>query len=211
MHPKGTGSLGLAVVFLVACGTNDATVDAPTGVPGDAPHGGTDGSVTAYAPGGIGEPTELAGMTLYHNQVRAMVDTTGVAGGPLPALQWDPNLAAYAATWAAMCSDTNHDGLVDHNPNRTNVAGYSYIGENIYASSGTASAMQAVQLWAAEKANYTYATNACSGVCGHYTQIVWRTTLKVGCALQNCPGLQYPSTIVCDYGPGGNFNGQSPY
>jgi len=36
---------------------------------------------------------------------------------------------------------------------------------------------------------------------------VWRTTLKVGCARGNCPGIQYPSTIVCDYGPGGNSGG----
>ena len=199
----------LAVV-LVACGggdTTNTTIDGPLGITHDAPH------ALADAPGGVGEPPELMGMTLYHNQVRAAVDTTGVSGGPLPALAWDPNLAAYAATWAAMCQDTNHDGLVDHNQARTNVAGYAYIGENIYASSGAATAMDAVQLWAAEKVDYTYATNSCAAgkVCGHYTQLVWRATLKVGCALQNCPGLQYPSTIVCDYGPGGNFGGQSPY
>ena len=206
----------LCVVFLVACGGSDATIDAPVAII-DGPHGDgqlTDGSATADAPGGVGEPPELMGMTLYHNQIRAAVDTTGIAAGPLPSLQWDPNLAAYAATWAAMCQDTTpKDGLIDHDPNRTNVAGYSYIGENIYASSGSASAMQAVQLWAAEKANYSYATNTCAAGkgCGHYTQLVWRDTLKVGCALQNCPGLQYPSTIICDYGPGGNFNGEKPY
>ena len=73
--------------------------------------------------------------------------------------------------------------------------------------------MQAVTAWADEKVDYTYATNTCAAgkVCGHYTQLVWRATQKVGCALQNCPALQYPSSIVCDYGPGGNFNGQLPY
>ncbi len=213
---------GMCAVFIMfGCGGSDAVLDAPPGQTGDGPHGTIDGTnplidstVTADVPGGVGEPPELMGMTLYHNQVRAAVDTTNVAGGPLPPLQWDPNLAMYAATWAAMCNDTDHNGLVDHNPNRTNVAGYQYIGENIYASGGqTATAMGAVTGWANEKVDYTYATNSCAAgrVCGHYTQLVWRATQKVGCALQNCPSLQYPSAIVCDYGPGGNFNGQSPY
>jgi len=47
--------------------------------------------------------------------------------------------------------------------------------------------------------------------CGHYTQVVWRATQQVGCALGRCPGLAYPNTIVCDYGPGGNVNNQKPY
>ena len=144
---------GMCAVFIMfGCGGSDAVIDAPPGQTGDGPHGTIDGTnplidstVTADVPGGVGEPPELMGMTLYHNQVRAAVDTTGVAGGPLPPLQWDPNLAMYAATWAAMCNDTDHNGLVDHNPNRTNVAGYQYIGENIYASGGqTATAMGAV-------------------------------------------------------------------
>jgi pathogenesis-related protein 1 len=211
--------MGIALVVLVAClvACNDSTTS-PTG-PIDAPHMAIDShaqtsdGAMADVPGGTGEPAELMGMTLYHNQVRAMVDTTGVAGGPLPPMQWDPNLAALASAWVSQCMDTNNDGLVDHSSTqyRTNAAGYSYVGENIYASGGTATAQGAVQLWAAEKANYTYATNSCSGICGHYTQIVWRDSIHVGCALHDCPGLAYPSTIVCNYGPGGNYGGQSPY
>ena len=60
-----------------------------------------------------------------------------------------------------------------------------------------------------EKASFTYPTG-CSGICGHYTQVVWRTSVNVGCALHDCPGLAYGSTIVCDYGPGGNSGG-APY
>lgn len=200
----------MALLLLVACGGDDGTspttIDAPKGNPAiDAPSS----QPVVDAPGGVGEPTNLTGMTLYHNQVRAMVSTSPA----LPALAWDPNLAAYAATWAAKCQDSDGDGLIDHDPNRTNVAGYQYIGENIYASSGTATAKDAVDLWAAEGANFHIDTNTCDSgkVCGHYTQLVWRATLNVGCALQNCPGLKYPSSIVCDYGPGGNFNGEKPY
>jgi len=200
--------LATSLLVLSACGGGGGG-----GTPSDG-NGGTggDGNHAADAPGGTGEPPELAGMTLDHNVVRMMVDTSGIAAGPLPAMQWDPNLAALAAAWVAQCQDTNADGLVDHSSQqaRSNVAGYAYVGENIYASSGTASASGAVDAWASEKANFTYPTT-CSGVCGHYTQIVWRTSLHVGCALHDCSGLQYPSTIVCNYGPGGNYTGQAPY
>ena len=40
--------------------------------------------------------------------------------------------------------------------------------------------------WVSEAADYDYATNTCSAVCGHYTQIVWRDTQDVGCGIKNC-------------------------
>jgi pathogenesis-related protein 1 len=193
--------------FAAACsGTVDNSTPGTDG-PGSNPPG-DDGSVPpADVPGGVGEPAELQGITLFHNQARAMVQTAT----PLPSLQWEPALAATAAAWVATCQDTDQPiGLLDHNPNRSDGHPY-YVGENIFASSGQASAQQAVDLWVAEKANYDYATNTCNGTCGHYTQVVWRDTLYLGCALGNCPGLQFSSTIVCDYGPGGNIGGQLPY
>jgi pathogenesis-related protein 1 len=197
----------VVVVLCAACG-------------GDEPSGGTDGGNTSGgdsggsqmgmpdAPGGVGEPANLQGITLYHNQVRAMVQTSP----PLPAMQWDPDLASYAAAWAAMCKDGGDGvtGLIDHNPSRTNVAGYSYIGENIYGGGGAPTAQGVVNLWASEQANYNYANNTCNGVCGHYTQVVWRTSVNLGCALQDCPSLQYRYSVVCNYGPGGNSGGR-PY
>jgi pathogenesis-related protein 1 len=177
---------------------------------GDGSVGGDGGGsmMTGDAiPGGVGEPANLMGITLYHNQVRAAVQTST----PLPPMQWDPDLAAYAAQWAAMCKDGGDavNGLVDHNPNRQNVAGYSIIGENIFGAGGSVTAKEVVDAWAAEKASFTYPTG-CSGICGHYTQIVWRTSVNLGCALHVCPGLAYGTTVVCDYGPGGNSGG-APY
>src|SRR6188474_2669595 len=102
--------------------------------------GDGNGSMTdSMIPGGMGEPANLMGITLYRNQVRAAVQTQT----PLPPMKWDPNLAAYAAAWAAMCKDGGDgvNGLIDHNPNRQNVAGYSYIGENIFGAGGNATAM----------------------------------------------------------------------
>jgi len=165
-------------------------------------------AVAAACGGGAapaGEPAELAGITAAHNTVRA-----GVGVGPL---KWSPALAATAAAWAARCVDDESPfGIIDHNPDRRTGHPY-YVGENIYASTGSASPTVAVSKWAAEAAHYDYATNTCAAgqVCGHYTQVVWAGTREVGCARHDCPGLAYPSAIVCDYGPGGNVAGSKPY
>ncbi|MGE0395561.1 MAG: CAP domain-containing protein [Kofleriaceae bacterium] len=164
---------------------------------GDAPMMMTDAAI-------IGEPPELAGITDAHNVVRAMVQTST----PLMPLAWSDALEATAKAYGMMCINNDGNSIMDHNPNRS--AGHPYqVGENIYASGGTATAQGAVQLWAAEKANYVY-PNGYSPATGHYTQIVWRTTREVGCALVNCPNIQFPSTIICDYGPAGNGSGP-PY
>ncbi len=151
------------------------------------------------------EPDALAGITSAHNMVRA-------AHG-VPPLEWDPVLAGIAQAWADECVDEEFPpGLIDHNPDRSDEY-TTYVGENIYGSGGGApSAEDVVDLWAAEEANYDYASNTCADgeMCGHYTQVVWEDTTHVGCALGHCPGLAYPYVVVCNYGPGGNSGGR-PY
>lgn len=148
------------------------------------------------------EPAGLVGTTDAHNQVRA-------AHGVAP-LTWDPALAVIAQGWAEQCVDTEAPiGLIDHNPNRSDTYP-EYVGENIYGSGGPASGTDAVTLWASEEADYDYASNTCSGICGHYTQIVWAATTKVGCGIHTCPGLTYGNSVICNYGPGGNSGGR-PY
>lgn len=159
------------------------------------------------APGPSGEPANLMGTTAAHNAVRAAVSTST----PLPPMKWDPALASHAMAWASQCKDGDNNGLVDHSSSqyRSNAVGYSYIGENIFASGGNASGTQATMSWASEKNNFTY-PNSCAGICGHYTQIVWRASVNLGCALVTCPALKYPSSVLCMYGPGGNSGG-APY
>jgi pathogenesis-related protein 1 len=152
---------------------------------------------------GTGEPAALAGITAAHNQVRA-----GVGVAPLT---WSATLAATAQQWANACTDREPPaGFIDHNADRSTGHPY-YVGENLFASSGPATAAAAVAAWASEAANYNYAANSCAGVCGHYTQVVWNTTREVGCAIAACPSLAFGNVIVCDYGPGGNVNGARPY
>jgi uncharacterized protein YkwD len=150
-----------------------------------------------------GEPANLAGITAAHNMARANATPT-----PSPALNpltWDATLAQAAQTVAAVCKFEHSNG--------------SY-GENLYASAGFAPTGAAVvNDWVGEAADYTYATNTCAAgkSCGHYTQVVWRTTTKLGCALkacsQNSPFGSSPNwtLVVCEYDPAGNFVGMKPY
>lgn len=146
--------------------------------------------------GGDNEPTELAGITAAHNRVRAEV---GVAP-----LVWNADLAGLAQGFIADCA-FEHSTQDD----RSDKAGFEYIGENLYMSGGfQPTGEQVSDSWADEKADFDYANNACSGVCGHYTQQVWSTTTDLGCAMKQC-GNGY--LVSCEYGPGGNYQGQRPY
>jgi pathogenesis-related protein 1 len=144
-----------------------------------------------------GEPSELAGITAAHNAVRADV---GVAP-----LAWNAELAELATGFIADC-------VFDHSTTaeRSNKAGFQYIGENLFSSGGfMPTGQQVSDAWSSEESDYNYAANTCSGVCGHYTQQVWADTTDLGCAVKACGGNMF--IVSCEYGPGGNINGQRPY
>lgn len=84
------------------------------------------------------------------------------------------------------------------------------MGENLYGSTQPVKPKDAVAAWAEEASNYDYANDTCTGICGHYTQVVWAATHELGCAISSCPGLTFRHAIVCNYGPGGNSGGK-PY
>ncbi|KAH9524790.1 hypothetical protein Btru_027833 [Bulinus truncatus] len=93
------------------------------------------------------------------------------------------------------------------------------FGENVFGSSplsrfnkGLAEA--AVKAFVVEKA-FVDAKWSCLGrkikSCGHYTQVVWRSTTSVGCAIFHCPNARYKNLVFCEYFPRGNFLGQKPF
>jgi len=163
-------------------------------------------STTLAACAGLGDSGYLDGMTEAHNDVRS--SATPVPDPALAALCWSESVAAVAQAWADNCT-------WQHNPGR------GFLGENIFAGSGnwlSSAALSAVNLWAAEAAYYDYETNACASgeVCGHYTQIVWRSSEKVGCGITLCnTGSPFGggawTFVVCNYDPPGNWVGQKPY
>ncbi len=195
--PGGAGGGGGA---MAGNGGTNAGGTTSGGNSGNNSGGNNSGGTGSGGTSSAGEPPELSGITDAHNQARA---TEGV--GPLT---WDPALAEVAKAWAEACVDQKSPtGLIDHNDGRSdNYPGY--VGENIYGASGQASGQQAVSSWMSEEQYYDYATGHCSGVCGHYTQVMWAASKKLGCALANCPGMQFGNAIVCNYSPGGNSGGK---
>ncbi|KAJ3700413.1 hypothetical protein LUZ61_004118 [Rhynchospora tenuis] len=86
-------------------------------------------------------------------------------------------------------------------------------GENLAWSSGKDySTTDAVKSWVNEKDNYDYSTNTCveGQQCGHYTQVVWRKSVKLGCAKVACDN-DAGTFIICNYDPPGNYAGERPY
>ena len=138
-----------------------------------------------------------------HNSER---ETLGI-----PLLVWDDTLATYANEYATS-EDTPQGGC-----SGALVHSGGPYGENLYwywTSDGTlATPSQAVSAWISENIYYDYQTNTCATgeVCGHYTQVVWAGTSRVGCVAHACtsnPGATY---TICSYDPAGNVVGEFPY
>lgn len=117
-------------------------------------------------------------------------------------LVWDPELANYAAWYA---NQRRRDCALQHSNGK--------YGENIFWGSGIGwTPAQAVAAWIAEARWYNYWSNSCASgqQCGHYTQIIWGSTARVGCAKVNCFGGR-GVFITCNYDPPGNYIGERPY
>ncbi|CAH1779786.1 unnamed protein product [Owenia fusiformis] len=140
-----------------------------------------------------------------HNSIRA-----SVGASDMRYMVWDNEVASLAQQWADRC-DFVHGQV----PNSLS------LGQNLYMTTGTFNANSSVKSWENERFDYTYATNKCRDgkACGHYTQIVWDDSFKLGCGATLCPTLtdskkgrswSDATLVVCNYNPPGNFPRQ-PY
>lgn len=87
-------------------------------------------------------------------------------------LVWSDALAKRAQDWADLCV-WRHELLTACDEKES-------IGQNLaYTTARRYSISKFVYNWDKEKAMYTYQTGACSGKCGHYTQVVWAKTMEV--------------------------------
>ncbi|XP_053097692.1 GLIPR1-like protein 1 [Pangasianodon hypophthalmus] len=158
----------------------------------------------------ITDPEFISSCVKEHNQARTSVTPSA---SNMRYMTWDDGLAVLARAWARNC-------LFKHNPQRTHPVLPS-VGENIWAGAppSTFGVKSAMQSWVNEVKVYDYNSLSCTKICGHYTQVVWATTYKVGCAVMACPNgvretsfSHLPGAIfVCNYATAGNYAGTRPY
>lgn len=117
-----------------------------------------------------------------HNEFRAQHNS--------PALQWDEKLANYAERHATQCKFAH-----THGP----------YGENLAA--GYPSPAQSITAWYEESKQYSYSDPKFTYNTGHFTQLVWKSTQKIGCAWISCNGQHGTpgAYLVCEYSPAGNI------
>jgi pathogenesis-related protein 1 len=156
------------------------------------------------------EPPDMVGMTAAHNAARAAV--MPAASPALPNMTWSSAIATQTQSYTENCVFADWTG-----PNPQS----DPWGSNAFAGTGTYTPADVVNAWVSEDAYYDYATNTCESgkVCGHYTQVVWRDSIQLGCGMTNCT-KNNPFTAdgsgnwvlwVCNYSPPGNYVGEKPY
>ena len=126
----------------------------------------------------------------------------------LPALVWNAALANDAGSYAKVLLQR---GALQH----ASAADRKGHGENLWmGTSGVWNADAMVGMFLDERRYFRAAafpdvslTGNWSDV-GHYTQIVWKDTKEVGCAIDSANGMD---VLVCRYSPAGNVFGQSPF
>lgn len=147
-------------------------------------------------------PQELgnfAGRLLaIHNQERARVG--------VPPLTWDPALAASAAAYGPQLAAF---GRLQHSAPQIRPG----QGENLWmGTAGAFSLEEMARSWAEERSYFragAFPNVSRSGNwsdVGHYTQMIWRGTTRVGCALHRGGSADY---LICRYTPVGNVVGQT--
>ncbi len=139
-------------------------------------------------------------LLFVHNRERAALD--------LPPLQWNAALERTAQRWADYLAQT---GRFEHAPENM----FEPQGENLWAGTkGYYAPEQMVDAWAREKRYFrpgAFPDNSTTGRMedvGHYTQLIWRATLQVGCAHAMS---EEEDILVCRYAEAGNYLGEEPF
>lgn len=127
----------------------------------------------------------------------------------VPEVQWDNTVAASADAYASKCIWQTD-------------AANTVFGETLYVGGGDGfdenkAVAAATKSWYDElyTPGYSFATPEVVGGAGRFTQVVWKSTIKLGCSVRLCPnGLQNLNQglnryyVVCRYSPAGNVAGQ---
>jgi len=147
-----------------------------------------------------------------HNDARSEVG--------VPPLTWDPALAADAQVWTDHLASTGqfyHGKAAEKGSARARNQGENLLltyPSNLEHSTPARDTMgiDGTEGWYAEKANWNRGRavgGPSSFTTGHYTQMIWTTTERVGCAASQADGRKI--LFACRYAPPGNYIGETPF
>lgn len=173
------------------------------------------------------DPKFVESMIARHNYYRSRPFTG--PGGPftgadIVAVEWDKELEVNAWIWAnQMCEETRgtDNRRSGHDTCRVTPS-YGSVGQNVAWSGGDSWSApidvdkKALSRWYAEMVNIRNAstlTRSFSNLdgngkpIGHYTQLMWAKTYRIGCAYvtSRSPKYKIQGWVVCNYGAAGNY------
>ncbi|MDQ7016291.1 MAG: CAP domain-containing protein [Gammaproteobacteria bacterium] len=157
------------------------------------------------------QPPNAEQMVNAHNRWRAQVN--------VPPLTWSNQLQQQAQTWANRLKERNQcqmqhspaDGKTGENLFWASPVTHTYSNRPTQLTLQETDSNKVVDAWGSEVKDYDYSSNRCIAgeQCGHYTQMVWKSSTEVGCAKAICDDLS--QVWVCNYAPAGNWRGEWPY
>lgn len=172
---------------------------------------------THAADGGQLSETDKEFLTEHHNEERGLTARGLTEGQPMARnmlkLEWDEKIAESSKGWADRCK-FEHDHDSGYGENLAVAGAFTDVVDNIETL------INGVDEWYEEFHQYDYETGECAfGECGHYTQSLWSTSFKIGCAYAECAfpdfflpaEVDYGVLLVCRYNPRGNWLGVKPY
>lgn len=155
------------------------------------------------------ERIDTQAVVAEHNRIRAEAGIT-------EPLSHSPELAKSAQNWVDHLKNA-HACQMQHSDTKGRYGENLYWGSALIWSDGRrelrkVTPAEVIASWGKEKADYDHISNTCApgAECGHYTQIVWRETSKVGCGFAVCSD-SHEQVWVCHYTPAGNIIGEKPY
>jgi len=169
-----------------------------------------------------------------HNKWRRIIakgedDRIGMkSAADMMEMEWDDELAKIAQAWANQCT-WSHDKCRTPLTNSINDRCFKSGGQNNYINTGTMPYWKsAIWAWYIEIKDYHRDSvdefksvmgigQKSNKVIGHFTQLIWAKTWKVGCGFTAYKAVKPfnrfgPRGIyICNYAPGGNYKTKEVY
>ncbi|KAF7248655.1 Glioma pathogenesis-related protein 1 [Varanus komodoensis] len=159
------------------------------------------GGVSGYRYPSITDRNFIKQYVDAHNKFRSGVNPPA---SNMLHMTFDIGLAKIARAWGRKCI-WKHNPYSNLHPDRK----FRPMGENLWMGSASNRPFDptgAIAAFYNEVKYYDLSTHKCTSVCGHYTQVVWAASYKVGCAAVYCRLVDRGKKrniviLVCNYAP----------